>query len=397
MEKRNVYLDSSATTKVREEVLKEMLPYFTDVYGNASSVHTYGQQSKAALTKARETFAKLINAESPEEIIFTSCGTESDNIAIVGSLLANEGNHVITSKIEHHAILFTCQNLEKNGYKADYISTDKTGRVNIDELKSKITDDTVIVSIMHANNEIGVIEPIEEISKVLKEINKTRKNKILLHTDAVQTAGKLKLDVQKLGVDLLSVSGHKFYGPKGIGALYIRKGTKIEPLFHGGHHEFGMKPGTENVAEIVGMTKALELANEEMEQASKKIFKLRNKLMNGILEKIPEVVINTDIKYAVPSVLSVSFNYIEGESLLLMLDMAGIAASAGSACATGSAEPSHVLSAIGASPLAAQGTLRFSLGRYNTEEDIDYVLEVLPNLVEKVRKMSPVWTSKTEA
>ena len=396
MEKRNVYLDSSATTKVREEVLKEMLPYFTDVYGNASSVHTYGQQSKAALTKARETFAKLINAESPEEIIFTSCGTESDNIAIVGSLLANEGNHVITSKIEHHAILFTCQNLVKKGYKADFISVDKTGRVNIEELKSKITDDTVIVSIMHANNEIGVIEPIEEISKVLKEINKTRKNKILLHTDAVQTAGKLKLDVQKLGVDLLSVSGHKFYGPKGIGALYIRKGTKIEPLFHGGHHEFGMKPGTENVAEIVGMTKALELANEELEQESKKIFKLRNKLMNGILEKIPEVVINTDIKYAVSSVLSVSFNYIEGESLLLMLDMAGIAASAGSACATGSAEPSHVLSAIGASPLAAQGTLRFSLGRYNTEEDIDYVLDVLPTLVERVRKMSPVWNNKTE-
>lgn len=396
MEKRNVYLDSSATTKVREEVLKEILPYFTDVYGNASSVHTYGQQSKAALTKARETFAKLINAESPEEIIFTSCGTESDNIAIAGSLLANEGNHVITSKIEHHAVLFTCQNLEKKGYKADYISVDKTGRVNIEELKNKITDDTVIVSIMHANNEIGVIEPIEEISKVLKEINKTRKNKILLHTDAVQTAGKLKLDVQKLGVDLLSVSGHKFYGPKGIGALYIRKGTKIEPLFHGGHHEFGMKPGTENVAEIVGMTKALELANEEMEQESKKIYELRNKLMNGIVEKIPEVVINTDIRYAVPSVLSVSFNYIEGESLLLMLDMAGIAASAGSACATGSAEPSHVLSAIGASPLAAQGTLRFSLGRYNTEEDIDYVLDVLPKLVERVRKMSPVWNNKLE-
>ena len=394
MGKREVYLDNSATTQVRKEVLEEMLPYFTEVYGNASSVHTFGQKAKVALTKSRETFAKLINAESPEEIIFTSCGTESDNIAIVGSLLANEGNHVITSKIEHHAILFTCQNLEKNGYKADYISTDKTGRVNIEELKSKITDDTVIVSIMHANNEIGVIEPIEEISKLLKEINKTRKNKILLHTDAVQTAGKLKLDVQKLGVDLLSVSGHKFYGPKGIGALYIRKGTKIEPLFHGGHHEFGMKPGTENVAEIVGMTKALELANEEMEQESKKIYNLRNKLMNGIVEKIPEVVINTDIKYAVPSVLSVSFNYIEGESLLLMLDMAGIAASAGSACATGSAEPSHVLSAIGASPLAAQGTLRFSLGRYNTEEDIDYVLEVLPNLVEKVRKMSPVWEQR---
>ena len=394
MEKRNVYLDNSATTQVRKEVLGEMLPYFTDVYGNASSVHTYGQKAKAALTKARETFAKLINANSPDEIIFTSCGTESDNIAIVGSLLANEGNHVITSKIEHHAILFTCQNLEKQGYKADYISTDNTGRINIKELKNKITDDTVIVSIMHANNEIGIIEPIEEVSKLLKEINKTRKNKILLHTDAVQTAGKLKLDVQKLGVDLLSVSGHKFYGPKGIGALYIRKGIKIEPLFHGGHHEFGMKPGTENVAEIVGMTKALELANLEMEHESKKIFELRNKLAKGIVEKIPEVIINTDIKNAVPSVLSVSFNYIEGESLLLMLDMAGIAASAGSACATGSAEPSHVLSAIGASPLAAQGTLRFSLGRNNTEEDIDYVLEVLPKLVERVRQMSPIWKNR---
>ena len=394
MEKRNVYLDNSATTQVRKEVLEEMLPYFTDVYGNASSVHTYGQKAKAALTKARETFAKLINANSPDEIIFTSCGTESDNIAILGSLLANEGNHVITSKIEHHAILFTCQNLEKQGYKADYISTDNTGRINIKELKNKITDNTVIVSIMHANNEIGIIEPIEEVSKLLKEINKTRKNKILLHTDAVQTAGKLKLDVQKLGVDLLSVSGHKFYGPKGIGALYIRKGIKIEPLFHGGHHEFGMKPGTENVAEIVGMTKALELANLEMEHESKKIFELRNKLAKGIVEKIPEVIINTDIKNAVPSVLSVSFNYIEGESLLLMLDMAGIAASAGSACATGSAEPSHVLSAIGASPLAAQGTLRFSLGRNNTEEDIDYVLEVLPKLVERVRQMSPIWKNR---
>ncbi len=394
MNKRNVYLDNSATTQTRSEVITEMMPYFSNIYGNASSVHTYGQKAKAALTKARETFAKLINAQSPEEIIFTSCGTEADNIAIVGSLLANDGNHVITSKIEHHAVLFTCQNLEKHGYKADYISTNNIGRINIEELKSKITDDTVIVSIMHANNEIGVMEPIEEVSKILKDINKTRKNKILLHTDAVQTAGKIKLDVQKLGVDLLSVSGHKFYGPKGIGALYIRKGTKIEPLFHGGHHEFGMKPGTENVAGIVGMTKALELANLEMEKENRKIFYLRKKLADGIIEKIPEIVINTDIYSSVPNVLSVSFNYIEGETLLLMLDMAGIAASAGSACATGSAEPSHVLSAIGANPLAAQGTLRFSLGRYNTDEDIDYVLEVLPKLVERVRQMSPIWKKR---
>lgn len=394
MNKRKVYLDNSATTQVRKEVLDAMIPYFTEIYGNASSVHTYGQEAKQALTKSREKFAKLINAQFAEEIIFTSCGTESDNISIVGSLLANEGKHVITSKIEHHAVLYTCQNLEKRGYKVDYISVNKSGRINLEELNNKITDDTVIVSIMHANNEIGVIEPIEEISNILEEKNKNRKNKILLHTDAVQTAGKLKLDVQKLGVDLLSLSGHKFYGPKGIGALYIRKGTKICPLFYGGHHEFGMKPGTENIAEIVGMTKALELANEELEEESKKIYTLRNKLMDGIVAKIPDVVINTDIKYAVPSVLSVSFNYIEGESLLLMLDMAQIAASAGSACATGSSEPSHVLSAIGATPIAAQGTLRFSLGKYNTQEDIDYVLDVLPKLVEKVRKMSPVWNNR---
>ena len=251
MNKRKVYLDNSATTQVRKEVLDAMIPYFTEIYGNASSVHTYGQEAKQALTKSREKFAKLINAQFAEEIIFTSCGTESDNISIVGSLLANEGKHIITSKIEHHAVLYTCQNLEKKGYKVDYISVNKSGRINLEELNNKITDDTVIVSIMHANNEIGVIEPIEEISKILEEKNKNRKNKILLHTDAVQTAGKLKLDVQKLGIDLLSVSGHKFYGPKGIGALYIRKGTKISPLFHGGHHEFGMKPGTENIAEIV--------------------------------------------------------------------------------------------------------------------------------------------------
>lgn len=394
MNKRKVYLDNSATTQVRKEVLDAMIPYFTKVYGNASSVHTYGQEAKQALTKSREKFAKLINAQFAEEIIFTSCGTESDNISIVGSLLANEGKHIITSKIEHHAVLYTCQNLEKKGYKVDYISVNKSGRINLEELNNKITDDTVIVSIMHANNEIGVIEPIEEISKILEEKNKNRKNKILLHTDAVQTAGKLKLDVQKLGIDLLSVSGHKFYGPKGIGALYIRKGTKISPLFHGGHHEFGMRPGTENIAEIVGMTKALELANEELEEESKKIYTLRNKLMDGIVAKIPDVVINTDIKYAVPSVLSVSFNCIEGESLLLMLDVAQIAASAGSACATGSSEPSHVLSAIGATPIAAQGTLRFSLGRYNTQEDIDYVLDVLPKLVKKVRQMSPVWNNR---
>ena len=391
MEKRNVYLDNSATTETRTEVVNEMMPYFSKIYGNASSVHTYGQQAKAALTKARETFAKLINANSPEEIIFTSGGTESDSIAIVGSLLANKGKHIITSKIEHHAILFTCQNLEKQGYKADYISVDNIGKINIEELKSKITDDTVIVSIMHANNEIGTIEPIKEISKVLKEINKTRKDKILLHTDAVQTAGKVKLDVQKLGVDLLSVSGHKFYGPKGIGALYIKKGTKIEPLFHGGHHEFGMKPGTENVAGIVGITKALELANLEMETENRKIFYLRRKLADGIVEKIPEIIINTDIYSSVPNVLSVSFNYLEGESLLLMLDMAGICASSGSACTSGSIDPSHVLTALGLPEDIAHGSLRLTLGDENTMEEMDYVAMKIKENVTRLRTMSPAY------
>lgn len=396
MTKRKVYLDHSATTYVRKEVIEAMMPYFSDIYGNASSFHQYGQESKKALTQSRETFAKLINAEYSDEIIFTSCGTESDNIAIKGVLPANHGRHIITTQIEHHAILYTCQYLEKKGYKVDYLSTDSAGKVNLQEIKNIITDETVIISIMHANNEIGTIEPIAEIGQMLREINKTRKNPVLFHTDAVQTAGKIKLDVQKLGVDLLSVSAHKFYGPKGVGALYVKKGTKIEPLFQGGHHENNLKPGTENIAGIVGMTKALELANNEISEENQKIYGLRNKLKDGILSKIPEITINTNTSESVSNVLSVSFNYIEGESLLLMLDMEGIAVSTGSACASGSTEPSHVLKAIGASPLASQGTIRFSLGKQNTAEDIDYVLEVLPRVVDRVRQMSPVWNSKFE-
>lgn len=394
MKKRNVYLDHSATTCVRKEVVEEMLPYYSDIFGNPSSVHRFGQDAKTALIKSREQFAKLINAEYPDEIIFTSCGTESDNMALKGVLVPGKKGHIVTSQIEHHAVLHTCRYLETCGYKVDYMPTDSSGRVSVEGIKNKINDETVIVSIMHANNEIGIIEPIEKIGEMLKDVNKTRTVPVLFHTDCVQTAGKMKLDVQKLGVDLLSVSAHKFYGPKGVGALYVRKGTKILPLFHGGHHEMGLKPGTENVAGIVGMTKALELADNEIEDEKVKISFLRNKLMEGILAKIPDVVINTDIGQSVSSILSVSFNYIEGESLLLMLDMAGIAASSGSACATGSTEPSHVLKTIGASSLAMQGTIRFSLGRQNTGEDIDYVLEILPNIVEKVRRMSPVWNSK---
>lgn len=394
MEKRKVYLDNSATTYTRQEVVDAMLPYYTNIYGNASSVHKFGQDAKNALTEARKKFAELINAQSPDEIIFTSCGTESDNMAIIGVLEATNGKHIITSQLEHHAVLHTCNYLETCGYKTDYIPVDSSGVINLDILKEKITDETTIVSVMHANNEIGVIEPIEEISNIIKELNKNRKNQIFFHTDAVQTAGKIKLDVQKLGIDLLSVSAHKFYGPKGVGALYVKKGTKISPILHGGHHENGLKPGTENIAGIVGMTKALELANNEIESENKKYFILREKLKTGILNSIPQSTVNTDFSNSVSSILNVSFESIEGESLLLMLDMQGIAVSTGSACASGSTEPSYVLKAIGLDPVTSQGTIRFSLGKQNTEEDINYVLEVLPKLVEKVRKMSPVWNDR---
>ncbi|MDD5020890.1 MAG: cysteine desulfurase NifS [Endomicrobiaceae bacterium] len=394
MAKRKVYLDNSATTYTRPEVVEAMLPYYTNIYGNASSVHSFGQDAKNALTEARKKFAQLINAESSDEIIFTSCGTESDNMAIIGLLEATNGKHIITSQLEHHAVLHTCKYLETCGYKVDYIPVDSSGIIKLDVLKEKITDDTTIISIMHANNEIGVIEPIEEISKIIKELNSTRKNQIFFHTDAVQTAGKIKLDVQKLGIDLLSVSAHKFYGPKGVGALYVKQGTKISPILHGGHHENGLKPGTENIAGIVGMTKALELANNEIESENKKCSMLREKLKTGILNLIPKSIINTDFSNSVSSILNVSFESVEGESLLLMLDMQGIAVSTGSACASGSTEPSYVLKSIGLDPVTAQGTIRFSLGRQNTHEDIAYVLEVLPKIVEKVRQMSPVWNKR---
>jgi cysteine desulfurase len=396
MKKRKVYLDNSATTYTRKEAVDAMMPYFYDIYGNASSVHKFGQDAKNALTDARIKFAELINAQYPDEIIFTSCGTESDNMAIMGVLKSSEGKHIIISSIEHHAVLHTCGYLEKNGYKVDYIPVDSSGKVMLNVLKEKITDETAVISIMHANNEIGVIEPIEEISQIVSECNKNRKFPVIFHTDAVQTAGKIKLDVQKLGVDLLSVSAHKFYGPKGIGILYVKKGTKISPILHGGHHEHGLKPGTENIASIIGMTKALELANGEIEKETQKYNKLREKLKNGIIAKIPQSIINTDFSNSVPNVLNVSFKSIEGESLLLMLDMEGIAVSTGSACASGSTEPSHVLQAIGLDPVTAQGAIRFSLGKQNTEEDIDYVLEVLPKMVEKVRKMSPVWNNRQD-
>lgn len=394
MEKRKVYLDNSATTQVAEEVVQEMLPYFSQIYGNASSFHEFGRLAKEALEEARAKTALLINADA-DEIIFTGCGTESDNMAIFGIVNASgKKAHLITSKVEHHAVLYSCHHLEKLGHEVTYLDVDKTGIISIEDLKKAVKDNTVLVSIMHANNEVGTIQPVEEIGAFLKELNKSRKDKIYFHTDAVQTAGKLPLDVGSLGVDLLSLAAHKFYGPKGVGVLYVRKGAHITPIMFGGHHEKGLRPGTENYAFAKGLAKAFDMAVDGIEFHDKHTSALREKLKKGILETIPEVVVNGSDKKSVSNILNVSFKYIEGESLLAMLDMNGIAASTGSACASGSSEPSHVLAAMCVDPIDAQGAIRFSFGYKNTEEEVDYVLEVLPSIVEKLRNMSPVWQTK---
>ncbi|MDR2437106.1 MAG: cysteine desulfurase NifS [Endomicrobium sp.] len=391
---RRVYLDNSATTAVAPEVIKEMQPYFANIYGNPSSFHSFGRQAKTAIDNSRSKIAQLLNA-SPEEIFFTSCGTESDNIAIFGLLNScGQKRHIITTKIEHHAVLYSCKHLEKLGYRVTYLDVDKEGVVSVEDFKKAVRDDTILVSIMHANNEVGSIQPIEKVADEIRKINETRENKIYFHTDAVQTVGKLRLDVKILGVDLLAMSAHKFNGPKGVGVLYIKKGVKVSPVMFGGHHENGLRPGTENVAAIVGCAKALEISNAFIEDNDKHILCLREKLKKGILETIPEVTVNASGARAISNILNVSFNYIEGEALLLMLDMNGIAVSTGSACASGSSEPSHVLSSMCVDPVVAQGALRFSLGHYNTQEEVNYVLEVLPKIVSDLRSMSPVWNQK---
>jgi cysteine desulfurase len=391
---RRVYLDNSATTAVAPEVIKEMQPYSADIYGNPSSFHSFGRQAKKAIDNSRSKIAQLLNA-SPEEIFFTSCGTESDNIAIFGLLNScGQKRHIITTKIEHHAVLYSCKYLEKLGYRITYLDVDKEGVISVEDFKKAVRDDTILVSIMHANNEVGSIQPIEKVADEIRKINETRENKIYFHTDAVQTVGKLRLNVKILGVDLLAMSAHKFNGPKGVGVLYIKKGVKISPVMFGGHHENGIRPGTENAAAIVGCAKALEIANAFIEDNDKHILCLREKLKKDILETIPEVTVNASGARAISNILNVSFNYIEGEALLLMLDMNGIAVSTGSACASGSSEPSHVLSSMCVDPVVAQGALRFSFGHYNTQEDVDYVLEVLPKIVSDLRSMSPVWNQK---
>jgi cysteine desulfurase len=399
-----IYLDNNATTPTDPRVLEAMLPYFNKFYGNPSSVYTLASKSKDAMEEARLQVAKILNAK-PEEIVFTSGGTEADNLAIKGIAFANssrggcasgtkeKGNHIITSKIEHHAVLNTCKWLEKQGFSVTYLGVDNYGIVNLEELKEAIDDTTILVTIMHANNEIGTIEPIEEISKIIQEINKKRKAgskpRIYFHTDAVQTVGKIPIDVNELEVDLLSLSGHKFYGPKGIGALFIRRGTKIDPILHGGHHERKRRAGTENVPGIVGLGKACEIAMEEGEKEQMRVMALRNKLEKGILEKIDDIIVNGHPDKRLAGTLNICVKYIEGESMLLNLDFEGIAASSGSACTSGSLEPSHVLLACGISPEVAHGSLRFSLGHDTTEEDIDRVIEVLPPIVKKLREMSP--------
>lgn len=384
-----IYLDNNATTPTDERVVEVMLPYFCKKYGNPSSIYKLANESETAKEEARDKVAKLLNAK-PYEIVFTGCGTESDNFAIKGTAFANrkKGNHIITSSIEHHAVLNACKWLEKQDFEVTYIGVDKYGVVNLDELCKAITDKTILISIMHANNEVGTIEPIKEIADIAKD------NGIYFHIDAVQTVGKLPIDVNDLSVDLLSMSGHKFYGPKGVGALYIRKGTKIDSLLHGGHHERNRRAGTENVPGIVGLGKASEIAMEEFEEEERRVKKLRDRLEKGLMEKIDDVIINGHPERRLPSTLNICIKYVEGESILLQLNHNGIAASSGSACTSGSFEPSHVLTSMGIPPEVAHGSLRFSVGRSNTEKDIDKVIEVLPPIVENLREMSPFGKGK---
>ncbi|MBW3003564.1 cysteine desulfurase NifS [Candidatus Woesearchaeota archaeon] len=379
---KRIYMDHSATTPVDQKVVEAMQPYFTEKFGNASSIHSFGQEAASAVKKSRETIAKFLGVKE-SELFFTSGGTESDNLAIKGVATANKdkGKHIITSSVEHHAVLHTCEWLEKNGFEVTYLPVDKYGSVDVEEFKKSIREDTILVSIMHINSEIGTIEPIEEIAKICKERG------IYFHSDAVQSFGKIQIDMKN--IDLLSISSHKLYGPKGLGALFVREGVKIESLVHGGGHENGLRSGTENVAGIVGFAKAVEIAKEGMEKEAKQLKELRERLIKGVLE-IPDCWLNGHPEKRLPGNAHFSFRFIEGESLVLYLDMNGIAASTGSACSTKSLKPSHVLTAIGLSHEEAHGSLRITLGRSNTEEDIEQVIKVLPDIVSNLRKMSPL-------
>ena len=383
---KNIYFDNAATTKLDDEVLKGMLPYLKDNYGNPSSIYKLGREARKAIEDSREKIAKVLNCKA-NEIYFTAGGSESDNTAIKGIAKANKkrGNHIITSKIEHPAVLETCKQLEKEGFEITYISVDEKGIVNLEELKKSIKPTTILITIMFANNEIGTIQPIEEIGKIAKE------NNIYFHTDSVQAVGSIKIDVQKLNIDSLSLSGHKFYGPKGVGALYVKTGIPFEKFISGGHQERNKRAGTENVAGIVGIGKAIELAYENLDEYNKKIKELRDYYVKQVEEKIPYIKINGDMEKRLPGNSNISFRFIEGEGLLLNLDLKGICASSGSACTSGSLDPSHVLLAIGLPHEIAHGSLRVSIGKYNTKEEIDYLIENLMEIVTRLREMSPLW------
>ena len=388
---KNIYFDHAATTYVKKEVLNEMLPYFTENYGNASSVYTIGQKSKAALNTAREKVAACLGCES-SEIYFTASGSEADNWAIKGAARLNraKGNHIITTSIEHHAVLHTCKALEKDGFEVTYLPVDEYGKVSAEDVKNAIKDTTVLITVMFANNEIGTIEPIAEIAAVAREKG------ILMHTDAVQAAGAIPIDVKELGVDMLSLSAHKFNGPKGVGALYVRKGVRIENLIEGGAQEKGKRAGTENLAGIVGLASALEIANNSMAEKSAKLIEMRDYIIDNIEKSIPYCRLNGHRTDRLPNNVNFSFEFIEGESLLLWFDINGIAASSGSACTSGSLDPSHVLLGIGLKHEIAHGSLRITLGEENTYEEIDYMLAKLCEIVEKLRQMSPLYEAVTK-
>ncbi len=388
---KRIYLDHNSTTPLHPEVLEAMLPYYKEAFGNPSTIYSFGQETRKATDEAREKVANLIGA-SPEEIIFTSGGTEADNLALKGvaAALEKKGKHIITSSIEHHAVLSALEYLEKRGYKVSFLPVDKHGWLHPGQVEEAITSQTTLISVMHANNEVGTIEPISEIGEI------ARKAGIYFHTDAIQTIGKIKVNVDDLKVDLLSLSAHKFYGPKGVGALYVRKGTRIHPLIHGGYQERRRRAGTENVAGIVGLGKAVEIASKEMVQQSRRESNLRDRLEKMIKENINYYRVNGHPTRRLPNTLNVSFEFIEGESLILNLDLKGIAASTGSACTSSSLEPSHVLIAMGVTPQIAQGSIRFSLGKDNRKEDIDYTVKNLVEIVGRLREMSPLFAGRKE-
>jgi cysteine desulfurase len=378
-----MYFDNNATTKVADEVLEEIKPYFCDLYGNPSSMHTFGGQIGIKIREAREKTAALLGCD-PGEIIFTGCGTESDNTAIKGTLVAHPNKRkVITTRVEHPAVLSVCRDLENQGYTVVELAVDKKGRLNLSELESQLDDNTAIVTIMFANNETGVVFPVEKIAEMVKSKD------IVFHTDAVQAVGKIPINLSKSNIDLLSLSGHKLHAPKGVGILYVRKGTRLAPFMLGGHQEGGRRAGTENVPGIIGLGKACELAMQNFDQENRKVKSLRDKLEKAILKKCPDCMVNGDTESRLPNTSNISFEFIEGESILLMLDRFGICASSGSACTSGSLEPSHVLRAMGVPFTAAHGSIRFSLSRYNTEEEVNYTVEKIPPIIARLRELSP--------